>query len=66
MIELLAPLADVLQIAHETMFQHQEPAKGNGGGASPIVILVGVVVTLAAVAGLVWVKKRTDREQEGR
>jgi hypothetical protein len=64
-IELLAPLGDLLQIAHETQFPHQEPVKGDGGGASPVVILAGIVVTLAVVAGLVWVKKRTDREQEG-
>ncbi len=57
MIELLAPLADLVQIAHETRFPHQEPVR-SGGGASTIVILVGVAVTLAAVGGLVWLKKR--------
>lgn len=66
MIELLAPLGDLIQIAHDTPFQHQEPVKsGGGGGASTVVILIGVVVTLALVAGLVWLKKRTDVEQEG-
>jgi len=60
-IELLAPLADLVQIAHETQFPHQEPVKADGGGgASPIVILAGIIVTLAAVAGLVWLKKRVD------
>ena len=60
MIELLAPLADLIQIAHETQFPHQEPVKADGGGANPIVILAGIIVTLAAVAGLVWLKKRVD------
>lgn len=60
MIELLAPLGDLLQIAHETQFEHQDPVRGNGGGASAIVIVAGVLVTLAVVAGLVWLKKRAD------
>jgi hypothetical protein len=59
-IELLAPLADLLQIAHETQIPHQEPMRESGGGASAIVILAGVAVTLVAVAGLVWLKKRVD------
>jgi hypothetical protein len=62
-IELFAPLADMAQIAHDTMVPHQEPVKGSSGGAPTIVILVGVVVTLAAVAGLVWLKKRTTEEE---
>lgn len=66
MIELLTPVADLLQIAHDTQMPHQEPVRGSGGGAGTVVILVGVVVTLAVVAGLVWVKKRADGEQEGR
>ena len=65
MIDLLAPLADVLQLAHDTQFPHQEPMRQTGsGGASVLVILGGVIVTLAAVGALVWLKKRTDREQE--
>lgn len=60
MIELLAPLGDLLQIAHDTQMPHQEPVRGNGGGASVIVIVAGVLVTLAAVAGLVWLKRRAD------
>jgi hypothetical protein len=59
-IELLAPLGDLLQIAHDTQMPHQEPVRGNGGGASVIVIVAGVLVTLAAVAGLVWLKRRAD------
>lgn len=62
MTELLASLADVLQVAHDLAFPHQEPGRDGegGGGASTIVILVGVLASLAAVAGLVWLKKRTD------
>ena len=60
MTALLASLLDVLQIAHETQLPHQEPMKGSGGGASTIVIIAGVAVTLALVVGLVWVKRRVD------
>jgi hypothetical protein len=62
-IDLLAPVADVLQIAHDLAYPHQESADqagGSGGGASVIVILAGVVASLGAVGGLVWLKKRAD------
>lgn len=57
MIDVLAPLADLLQIAHDTQMPHEERVK-EGGGASTVVILAGIVVTLALVGGLVWLKKR--------
>jgi len=60
MIDLLASMADVVQIAHDISIPHQEPMRESGGGASPVVILAGIVATLAAVAGLVWLKKRAD------
>lgn len=62
MTEVLTSVADVLQVAHDLGFPHQEPAREGegGGGASTIVILIGVLASLAAVAGLVWLKKRTD------
>jgi hypothetical protein len=61
MTELLASLVDIFQIAHDTQFPHQEPvSSGSGGGASTIVIVAGVLVTLALVGGLVWLKKRVD------
>ena len=62
MIDLLSSAADVLQIAHDLGFPHQEPAapKSEGGGASVIVIIAGVVVSLMAVAGLIWLKRRVD------
>jgi hypothetical protein len=58
----LASVLDLVQIAHETGFPHQDPVpvKSGGGGASPVVILAGVVVSLLAVAGLIWLKRRTD------
>jgi hypothetical protein len=61
LIDLVNALLDVAQIAHDTQFPHQEPVKTtSGGGASVIVILAGILVTLVAVGGLVWLKKRTD------
>jgi hypothetical protein len=59
---LLASVLDVVQIAHDLGYPHQEPVRstGGGGGASPVVILAGVVVSLLAVAGLIWLKRRTD------
>ena len=62
MTALLASVLDVLQLAHETQLPHQEPVSsgGSGGGASTIVIIAGIVATLALVGGLVWVKKRVD------
>ena len=61
MSALAGMLLDVLQVAHETDFFHEEPVKtGSGGGASTVVILMGVVVTLAVVGALVWLKKRVD------
>ena len=61
-MSVLASLLDVVQIAHDLGYPHQEPTpvRGSGGGASAIIILVGVAVTLVAVAGLVWLKKRAD------
>ena len=63
MIDALSSVADVLQIAHDIGFPHQEPVappKGNGGGASAIVIVVGIIVSLAAVGALIWMKRRID------
>jgi hypothetical protein len=60
---LLASVVDVLQIAHDIGYPHYDPpapAKGSGGGASTIVIVVGILVSLIAVAGLIWLKRRTD------
>ena len=61
MIDLLASVIDVVQLAHDTQLPHQEPVKsGGGGGASAIVIGAGVLVSLLAVAGLIWLKRRVD------
>ena len=61
MTEVLSTLAGIFQIAHDTQLPHQEPvSSGSGGGASAIVIVAGVVVTLALVGALVWLKKRVD------
>jgi hypothetical protein len=58
-MSLLASLLDVVQIAHDIGIPHDE-SKGNGGGTSVIVIVAGVLVSLAAVAGLIWLKRRVD------
>jgi UDP-N-acetylmuramyl pentapeptide phosphotransferase/UDP-N-acetylglucosamine-1-phosphate transferase len=61
-IELFSSALDLVQIAHDTQFFHEEPAPGGGGGggASVIVIVAGIVVSLVAVAGLIWLKRRVD------
>ena len=63
MIDVVSSVADVLQIAHDTGFPHYDPPappKGNGGGASVIVIVAGILVSLVAVGGLIWLKRRVD------
>jgi hypothetical protein len=61
MIDLLSSALDVLQVAHDTDFFHEEPARSSGGGgASVIVVVAGIVVSLIAVAGLIWLKRRVD------
>ena len=68
MLELANAVLDfvgsiAIPIAHDIGYPHQEPQpapSGNGGGASTVVILVGVVFTLAAVGGLIWLKRRTS------
>ena len=62
MIDVLSSVADVLQIAHDIGFPHQDPtpAKDSGGGASAIVIVAGILVSLLAVGGLIWLKRRVD------
>jgi hypothetical protein len=61
MSTLVASVGEALQIAHDIGYPHQEPLPapgGSGGGASTVVILVGIAVTLAALAALVWLKNR--------
>jgi len=60
MIDLLPSVIDVVQLAHDTQFPHQEPVRSSGGGASVIVIVAGIVVSLLAVVGLIWLKRRVD------
>ena len=64
MIDLLTSALDVVRIAHELGYPHEETMRsaggGGGSGASPVVILAGIVVSLIAVAGLIWLKRRTD------
>ena len=59
-MSVLTVLIDVVQIAHDTQFPHQEPMQSDGGGASAIVIIAGILVSLLAVAGLIWLKRRVD------
>jgi hypothetical protein len=62
-IHVISSVADVIQLAHDTGFPHPEPpppVKGSGGGASVIVIVAGILVSLLAVAGLIWLKGRVD------
>jgi hypothetical protein len=59
---LLESALDVLQIAHELAYPHYDPPQkaDSGGGASAVVILIAVVVSIVAVAGLIWLKRRSD------
>ena len=60
-MSLLASLIDVIQIAHDFGPPHEETmTSGGGGGASVIVIVAGILVSLLAVAGLIWLKRRVD------
>jgi len=62
-IDLLTSALDVVQIAHELGYPHEATMRstgGDGGGASPVVIIAGIMVSLLAVAGLIWLKRRTD------
>jgi hypothetical protein len=61
-IDALSSIAGVLQIAHDIGIPHTDPApvKEGGGGASAIVIVAGVLVSLVAVGGLIWLKRRVD------
>jgi hypothetical protein len=61
-IDVLSSALDLVQVAHDTDFFHEEPARssGGGGGASVIVVVAGILVSLLAVAGLIWLKRRTD------
>lgn len=63
MIDVISSVADALQIAHDIGIPHTEPpgpAKGSGGGASVIVVVAGILVSLLAVGGLIWLKRRVD------
>ena len=54
----------VVPLAHELGVPHQEPqAKGDGGGASPLLVGGGVVATLALTGGLIWVRERTRKAE---
>jgi LPXTG-motif cell wall-anchored protein len=60
-MSVLVSVIDVLQIAHELGYPHQEPVRSTGGGgASAIVILGAIAVSIVAVAGLIWLKRRSD------
>ena len=60
-MSLLASVIDVIQLAHDFGPPHEEPiTSGGGGGASAIVIVAGILVSLLAVAGLIWLKRRVD------
>ena len=59
----LSQLADSLPLAHDIGYPHQDPAPKPkaSGGASPILIGGGVVMTLGLAGALFWVRERTRR-----
>jgi hypothetical protein len=62
-MSVLASVMDVVQFAHDLGYPHQEPVRsssGGGGGASAIVILAAIAASVVAVAGLIWLKRRSD------
>ena len=60
-MSLLASVIDVIQLAHDFGPPHEESmTSGGGGGASVIVVVAGILVSLLAVAGLIWLKRRVD------
>jgi hypothetical protein len=60
--DVLSSIGDVVVLlAHDTGIPHSEPApqppSGDGGG-NTLGIVIGLVVTLAALSALVWVRER--------
>ena len=55
---------DALQIAHDLGMPHTEPTapKSSGGGASTVVIIAGVLVSVALVGALIWLKSRAGED----
>ena len=47
-----------LAAAHELGYPHTDPAPTKDGGSAPseVLILIGVVFTLATISALVWLK----------
>ena len=57
----------VVPLAHELGVPHEEPQtqSDGGGGASPLLVGAGVGATLALTGGLIWVRERSRRADEG-
>ena len=52
-------------LAHVTDFLHDDPGSGGGGeGPATLVILVGVVLTLATLAALIYLKQRMSAPRD--
>jgi hypothetical protein len=60
----LVGAAGDLPLAHPLDTPHQEPVARDEGGASPILIVGGVVLTVATAGGLFWVRERMNRLDE--
>lgn len=61
---LVQLVADVLVLAHDLGYPHEEAPKQGGGSASVIVIVAAVVATLALAGALFWVRERMRRAEE--
>ena len=51
-----APYAHVTGYPHQDYTQQQ--AQNSSDGASPVLIIVGIAVTVALVAALIWLRER--------
>ena len=61
-MEMLGFIDALVQVAHETNMPHQEPKEGSSDPAA-LFIVIGVVVTLAVLGALIWLKERMRKAE---
>jgi hypothetical protein len=63
LVLLALALGADLALAHPSDYPHEEPTSSEADSTSSLLIVAGVVVTLALVGGLVWLKERARRAE---